>query len=618
MDYRDALSYIESKNSLGIVPGLDVILELLDGLGNPQNAVPALHIAGTNGKGTVMAYVERVMLEAGLHVGRYLSPAVLDYREKWHIDGEMISKETLAEYMEKVRAVAETLSVSPTAFEIETALAFLLFRGKGCDVMLVECGMGGRLDATNVIPSKVVDVLASVSMDHMQFLGDTREKILMEKLGILRPGDVLVTAPLDEELRVLLQKHSVASDDGKSEEPLTFYEADLHEAEILREDIRGTEFSCQGETYNIGMVGDVALENAVTALKVLEVYNRRAEKFGLPVLSGKAIHAGLAATCWPGRFTVFDTYPQMIVDGAHNRDAWQRLAETLRKFYGKKKLIFVLGVLADKEVDVLIGTVIPMAKRIYTFTPDSRRAMAGEELGKRLLVCRGDRCNTDPAEDAGTEEKGQDAIPEQDFVTVVENVRTAATRALREADAGDVIVACGSLSFLGELLDGQELLEMDRVTRILSDAFYKKQIKRIYESEYDREFCRHGFGHAVSVARIAYILALEEKQEIRKDVIYAMALLHDVGRYTPEERTMSHHEAGAVVAADVLRRAGYTEQEIREICAAIRAHKDPEDGEAALASILYRADKLSRNCFLCDAREECYWPEDRKNQTILC
>ena len=162
---------------------------------------------------------------------------------------------------------------------------------------------------------------------------------------------------------------------------------------------------------------------------------------------------------------------------------------------------------------------------------------------------------------------------------------------------------------------------MDRVERILGDAFYKKQIKKIYESEYEREYCRHGFGHAVSVARIAYILALEEKRPgpgIRKDVIYAAALLHDIGRYTPEEEKMSHHEAGATVAERVLQRAGYTEDERIEICGAIRAHKEPEDNGAVLAGILYRADKLSRNCFLCDAREDCYWPENRKNRTILC
>ena len=627
MEYGDALSYIESKNSLGIVPGLDVILALLKKLGNPELAVPALHIAGTNGKGTVMSYVEQAMLQHGLKVGRYLSPAVLDYREKWHVNGEMASKEDVAECMEEVWEAAESLPHSPTVFEIETALAFVLFRKKKCDVMLVECGMGGRQDATNVIPSKIVDILASVSLDHMQFLGDTREKILREKLGIVRPGDVLATAPMDEELRRVLDGWMVPvpGEDGETV-PLRRAEADRGELTILCEEIDGTDFSYRGENYHIRMAGDVAVDNAITALTALELYNERAGQFGLPKLTREEIRAGLAETSWQGRFTVFDTHPRMIIDGAHNRDAWLRLAGTLKRVYGEKRLTFVLGVLADKEVDVLIETMVPMAKRIYTFTPESPRALAGEKLRQRILDFREGSERTDaegkttPAGDPD-EHDLQDpcaAVGDREFAVCMENALIAAETALREAAEDDVIVACGSLTFLGKLLENREHLEMERVTRILEDRFYRKQIKKIYESEYDREFCRHGFGHAVSVARIAYILALEEKRKLRKDVIYAAALLHDIGRYTQEEKTMSHHEAGAVVAADVLRRAGYTEAECTEICEAIRAHKEPEDSIGTLAAVLYRADKLSRNCFLCDAREECYWPENRKNRTILC
>ena len=591
MDYRDARSYIDSKNSLGIVPGLDVVLELLAGLGHPERAVPAIHIAGTNGKGTIMAYVEQALLAGGLKVGRYLSPAVLDYREKWQINGEMASEADIAQCMEEIRDIAEEMPQSPTSFEIETALAFLLFRKKKCDIMLVECGMGGRLDATNVIPSKIVDIIASVSLDHMQFLGDTREKILMEKLGILKSGDVLVTAPMDPELMEVIQKET------SENKTVRWQKTTKEELMILREDIHGTDFLYRGETWYIQMVGDVAAENAITALTALEAYNDRAESFGLPRLSTDQIRAGLAATSWQGRFTVFDTHPTMIVDGAHNRDAWKRLSITLKRFYEDRKITFVLGVLADKEVDAMIETLAPMAKRIYVFTPDSPRALAGEELRRRIL---------------------QETDMDPESVVSMDHAVSAATLALREASEEDVIVACGSLTFLGALLEKRKYLEMYRVEQILNDPFYKKQIKKIYESEFDRVFCRHGFGHAVSTARIAYILTMEEHRTFRKDVVYGTALLHDIGRYTPEEKTMSHHAAGAVAAEDVLRRAGYTEAERKEICEAIGAHKDAEDGTSGLAKILYRADKLSRNCFLCDARDECYWPEERKNRTVLC
>ncbi len=595
MKYSEALSYIESKNSLGIVPGLDVILALLEGLDHPEQAVPAIHIAGTNGKGTTMSYVEQVLLAAGYKVGRYLSPAVTDPREKWQINGHMASEAEVASAVEKVQAVADALPNSPTTFEIETAVAFVLFRDLHCDVMLVECGMGGRLDATNVMQKKIVDILVSVSMDHMQFLGDTREKILFEKLGIVHPEDVLVTAPLDEELRTLLKTYRVQDSTkvGDCGRYLSWREADRDSLVLTEETLAGTWFRYREKPYHIHMVGDVAVDNAITALTALEMFNERAEEFGLWRVTEEEISSGLEKTRWQGRFTVFDTKPMMIVDGAHNRDAWVRLAGTLERFFGSKKRTYVLGVLADKEVDVLLDTMLPTAKKIYVFTPDSPRALAGEELARRIGVRGGS-------------------------AEVLPSATEAARKALREADEQDVIVACGSLTFLGELLKGRKRLEMDRVERILENSFYKTQIKKIYESEYDRLFCRHGFGHAVAVARIAYILSMEEHLPIRKDVIYGAALLHDAGRYTPEEKELDHHEAGAIHAAEVLEGAGYTPQETEMMCDAIRSHKDPKDRTDTLASVLYRADKLSRNCFLCDAREECYWPEERKNKTILC
>ena len=595
MKYTEAVSYIESKNSLGIVPGLDVILALMEGLGHPEQEIPAIHIAGTNGKGTVMAYIEQVLLAAGYRVGRYLSPAVVDPREKWQINGHMPSEEEVAEAVEKVRAVAEALPNSPTSFELETAVAFVLFRDHHCDVMLIECGMGGRLDATNVIPRKVLDILVSVSMDHMQFLGNSREKILQEKLGIVKPGDPLVTAPLDEELRSLMKTYRVQDSQkpGGYGELLSWREADRDSLVLTEETLSGTRFRYREKPYHICMVGDVAVDNAITALTALEIFNERAEDFGLWRVTEEEITAGLEKTSWQGRFTVFDTKPKMIVDGAHNRDAWGRLAGTLERFFGLKKRIYVMGVLADKEVDVLLDTLLPTAKKVYVFTPDSPRALSGKALAERIREAGGD-------------------------AEVLPSPTEAARKALREADETDVIVACGSLTFMGELLKQRSRLEMDRVERILQDTFYKKQIKKIYESEYDRIFCRHGFGHAVSVARIAYILAMEEGLRLRKDVIYGAALLHDAGRYTPEEKEMSHHAAGALYARGVLEKAGYTKEETDLMCNAIREHKDPGDRRDTLDSVLYRADKLSRNCFLCDAREECYWSEERKNHTIVC
>ena len=416
MDYKESQIYIAEKNSLGIIPGLDNVLGLLHALRDPQLRVPAIHIAGTNGKGSIMSFVEHVLIRAGLKVGRYISPTLVEYRERWTINGVMPDEETVAELMTRIRAAEEMLAGKPTAFETETALAFLWFAEQDCDIMLIECGMGGRLDATNVMPEKVVDILATVSMDHMQFLGDTREKILKEKLGIVRVGDVLVTSPLDEELRGYLE-----------EERIPYVETDIRRISEVRQSLQGTEFLWDGEPFRIPMPGQVALENAATALTVLEEYDRRAAHFHLPGISREALREGLRETVWPGRFMVLNREPVVILDGAHNRDAWKRLAEELAGFFPEKKLTFVLGVLRDKEVSCMLDTLLPLAEKVYTFTPDSPRGMDGAELARWI-------------EEAGTEAR------------YLKNVTQAVQAALTDAADEDVIVISGSLSFMGDLL----------------------------------------------------------------------------------------------------------------------------------------------------------------------
>lgn len=414
MNYKESQIYIAEKNSLGIIPGLDNVLGLLHALGNPQLRVPALHIAGTNGKGSIMSFVEHVLIRAGLKVGRYISPTLVEYRERWTINGVMPEEETVAELMTRIRGAEELLPGKPTAFETETALAFLWFAEQDCDVMLIECGMGGRLDATNVLPEKVVDILATVSMDHMQFLGDTREKILKEKLGIVKEGDVLVSSPLDDELRTYLE--------GR-----TYVETDLRRISEVRQSLQGTTFYWDDTPFRIRMPGQVALENTATALTALEEYNRRAAHFHLPEVSREMMQEGLRETVWPGRFMVLEQEPLVILDGAHNRDAWKRLAEELAGFFPERKLTFVLGVLRDKEVSCMLETLLPLAGKVYTFTPDSPRGMKGSELARQIR------------------EAGVRAQDKGDVIRAVQS-------ALGDSAEGEVIVISGSLSFMGDLL----------------------------------------------------------------------------------------------------------------------------------------------------------------------
>ena len=577
MNYKETQSYIEHKNSLGIHPGLDAVLAVLSELKHPERELPAIHIAGTNGKGSIMSFIESTLIASGLKVGRYISPALSEYRERWTVNRRMPEKEKVAELFTRIREAERRAGTELTAFEAETAAAFLLFLDEKCDIQLIECGMGGRLDATNVMPSKVVDILASVSLDHMQFLGDTREEILHEKLGIVQKDDVLVTAPLDECLRREMEKTDIE-----------WIEAVMPEDAVMERE--GSEFVFDDVNIRLSMAGSTALENAVTALTALKAFNSRAESFGLKPVRMEHIREGFINTRWPGRFDLIRTSPAVIADGAHNRDAWLRLAENMRRLY-PGRLILVTGVLADKEVECLADTFAPLSKKVLTFTPDSPRALDGGKLAALF------------------EERGTEA-------SCCASASEAITEALYGAAPEDVILAAGSLTFIGELLGKRNEIAMFRVRRILEDREYMEQSKKIIYSEYEREFCRHGFGHAVSVARIAYILAREEGADIPKEIIYATALLHDIGRYTELEERMSHHEAGAIKADEILMRTGFSEEERSRITAAIRVHKDPADDTDRLSGILFRADKLSRSCFICDAREECYWPEERKNKTV--
>ena len=240
MRYDEVLKYIEERNKLGSVPGLDNILGLLRRLGNPEKGIPAFHIAGTNGKGSIMAYVETVLIEAGYKVGRYISPTIIDYRERWQINKEYMPKRDCGQIMgritEEVGRMEEAGEGRPTSFEIETAAAFLWFKKKGCDIILIECGMGGGLDATNVFTETPIDVLASISFDHMQFLGNTLTAITKEKLGIVKKDDILVSYPQTAEPKKAVEKlvKKNGMDDGR------YFEADPAELSDVNDGMFGS------------------------------------------------------------------------------------------------------------------------------------------------------------------------------------------------------------------------------------------------------------------------------------------------------------------------------------------------------------------------------------------
>ncbi len=423
MNYREATEYIEELQQYGSVLGLDSMRELCSRLGNPQDELRFVHIAGTNGKGSVLAYVSTILKEAGYRVGRYLSPTITDYRERFQIDGRFITQSGLCKYLEQVKEAAESMAAEgkphPTPFEVETAVAFLYFLDKKCDIVVLETGLGGALDATNVVKTTVAAVFASISMDHMAILGDTLEKIALVKAGIMKDRCYVVTARQDPAVAKILKQAALLR-------KCKLYTADAERAKQVYYGVTKQRFTYAGyKNLEISMLGKFQIENAVVAVETIQVL----AKAGFPVKE-EALRRGLLLTSWPGRFSVIGKKPLFIADGAHNEDASRRLAESLQFYFAEKKMIFILGMLKDKEYEKVINNTCNMAEHIITVTPPIReRAMPAYELAQAVRECNG---NVTVA----------DSVPEA--------VEIAYLLASREKDA--VIVAFGSLSYLGELM----------------------------------------------------------------------------------------------------------------------------------------------------------------------
>ena len=422
MNYKQAMEYMEETEKYGSVPGLSNIINLCEKLGNPQNDLKFVHIAGTNGKGSTLAYISTVLKEAGYRVGRYVSPTIFEYRERIQVNERMISKDALCRHLERIQeAIAEMVAEGkphPTPFEIETALGFLYFKEKKCDIVVLETGLGGTLDATNLITTTVVSVLASVSMDHMAFLGDTLEKIAENKAGIIKKGIPVVSMEQKPEaMQVIARKAkefgcelTVASETDTSK-----VRYGVEKQKFDYKEYKGLE---------IALAGKCQIANAVLAIEALKVLSEN----GFPIKE-KALRDGMKKTEWRGRFSVIARRPIFIVDGAHNEDAAIKLADSIRFYFTNKKIIYIMGILKDKEYEKIIANTVPYAEQIITVTtPKNKRALPAYELAKAV----------------------KDYHPN---VTAVDSLQEAVEMSYLLADKDSVIIAFGSLSYLGELTE---------------------------------------------------------------------------------------------------------------------------------------------------------------------
>lgn len=375
MNYNEALEYIHGVCWLGSKLGLERTRELMAKLGDPQKHLKFIHLAGTNGKGSIAAMLSSILTKAGYKTGLYTSPYIDQFTERFQIDGEQISKEELAEITGYIRPFADSMADHPTEFELVTAIGLEYFYRNKCDIVVFEVGMGGALDSTNIIDTPEAAVIAAMGLDHTRELGETIEEIAQAKAGIIKQGgDVVIYGNNETANRVFAEKCQKVG-------------ARLHMAE--QDAIVRKESGLDGQRFDIGgrkdlfipLIGACQPNNCATALKTIDVL--KAKGWDIPE---EAIRDGLGATRWPGRFQVMQREPIFIVDGAHNPHGIEDAKAGLVKYFPGKKIHFLIGVMADKDVTHILETLTPIAESFVAVRPNNPRAMEADQLRDRIIA----------------------------------------------------------------------------------------------------------------------------------------------------------------------------------------------------------------------------------------
>ena len=415
MTYEEALSYIHSICWKGSKLGLDRTRELLGKLDDPQKELKFIHIAGTNGKGSTAAMLSSILEEAGYRVGLYTSPFINRFNERMQVNHQPIPDEELAALTEYVRPHADAMADSPTEFELITALAMVWFARQKCDIVVLEVGMGGELDSTNIIDAPEAAVIAAMGLDHVKELGPTMADIARAKAGIIKEGGRVVSyggnLEADEVIAAVCRARnaSLCQPDFSAIVPGDF-------------SLEGQTFSYKGwRGLRIPLVGAYQMNNAAVVLETVEVLRQRGWS-----VSDEAVRQGLADTRWPARFEVLRRDPVFIVDGGHNPHGIRATAESLSRLFPGRKITFVTGVMADKDVEHILGLIVPLADQFFTVRPDNPRAMDAGELARRI------------------EAMGAKA-------TACASVRDGVDRAIQAEGPHGVACALGSLYMSGEV-----------------------------------------------------------------------------------------------------------------------------------------------------------------------
>jgi len=427
MDSFDPVAYIMNPNGQQIRLGLERITELLDHMGNPQNRCKFVHVAGTNGKGSTCSFVEAALRAAGLRTGLFTSPHLVDFSERIQVAGVPIPPDELAEVTWFVRECAEEAFAGgdeyPTEFELMTAVGFEYFARKQCDIVVCEVGLGGRLDSTNVIVDPEVCVITRLGVDHVNMLGSDPVGIAREKAAIIKPGCTVVSWPQDNPACMDVVRQAAAAVGADVRVP------DMDQLVVGAVDECGMRsFSYQGRSYKTRLLGSYQPSNAVLAIEVVRAMALRGWN-----VTEDDIARGIEQTVWPGRFEVVESgpgKPTLLIDGGHNVQGAQVLAESLADVFANRRIVLLMSVLGDKDYRTMIDLLKPLANAWVCATPPSYRALPAADLAQAIR-------------EQGVEE----TVP----VEAAEDFADALARARTLAGPGDVICAFGSLYSIGDL-----------------------------------------------------------------------------------------------------------------------------------------------------------------------
>lgn len=372
MTYDEAIKYIHSVSNFFCKPGLERVIELCRGLGDPQRELKFIHVGGTNGKGSFCAMTDSILRAQGYKVGLYTSPFVRVFNERMRVNGENIPNDTLARLTERAKAVADQMTDRPTEFELITAIAFDYFREEKCDLVILEVGMGGRLDATNIIEKPLLSVITGISIDHTSFLGNTTAEIAAEKAGIIKQGCPTLWGGTDPDAEAVIAEKAKKMQS-------TLYKTAYNELKNLSLALSGSRFDFGGySALNLSMLGEYQPRNAATALSAIEILSDL-----LPV-SEDNIRTGLKNAKWPARFEIIGRDPLIIFDGAHNAEGISAAVRSTKAYFGDESVIVISGVLRDKEYHKIASDIAKISHRGFTITPENPRALPAVDYANVL------------------------------------------------------------------------------------------------------------------------------------------------------------------------------------------------------------------------------------------